>query len=237
MPIHPADEERLAAEMARELEGIGTAGGVHVSDDFADRVMTAVAAEPLPQPVRAFGVALVTGHLRSAASAVGDAWRVVTSGVVPVGVRAQALALVLVIAVGSLTIAGGATVGAIGLLGPHQVTPSPSQVVPSPAPSVTPSPSISPTPSPSATAEPSESIEPADSASPTSTGTAPSRTATPSPTGTDDHGGGSGSGSGGSGTIQTQEPGETPKPGETPQPTDPGDTAEPAATDDSPGAS
>ena len=48
MPIHPADEGRLAAEMARELEGIGTAGGVHVSDDFADRVMARVALTPLP---------------------------------------------------------------------------------------------------------------------------------------------------------------------------------------------
>lgn len=231
MPIHPADEERLAAEMARELEGIGTAGGVHVSDDFADRVMAAVAVEPLPQPVRAFGVALVAGHLRSAAAAVGDAWRVVSSGVVPGAVRAQALALVLVVAVGSLTIAGGATVGAIGLLSPDQATPSPSPVLPSP--SVAPSPSIGPTPSPSA------SVEPSEAASPTSSGTAPSRTETPSPTGSDDHGGGSGS----SESTQTPEPAETPKPGETlkpgetPRTPDPAETAEPAGTDDSPGDS
>lgn len=234
MPIHPADEERLAAEMARELEGIGTAGGVHVSDDFADRVMAAVAVQPLPQPVRAFGVALVAGHLRSAAAAVGDAWRVVTSGVVPIGVRAQALALVLVVAVGSLTLAGGATVGAIGLFGPDQATPSPSPVVPAPSPSVAPAPSIGPSPSPSAMTEPSASVEPSESASPTTTGTPPSRTETPSPTGTDDHGGGSGSGSGSSGSSQTPEPAETLKPGETPQTPDPTDTPEPAGTDGAP---
>lgn len=234
-PIHPADEERLAADMARELDGIATAGGVRVSDDFADRIMAAVAAEPLPQPVRAFGVALVAGHLRAAAAAVGDAWRVVSSGVVPIGVRAQALALVLVIAVGSLTIAGGATVGAIGLLGPDQAPPSPSPVVPSPSPSVAPSPSIDP--SPSATTEPSASVEPSETAGPTSTGTAPSRTATPSPTGTDDHGGGSGSGSGSSGSGQTPEPAETPRPDATARTPDPTDTPEPAGTDDSPGDS
>ena len=228
MPINQVDEERLAAEMARELEGIGTAGGVHVSDDFADRVMAAVATEPLPQPVRAFGVALVAGHLRSAAAAVGDAWRVVTSSVVPVGVRAQALALVLVVAVGSLTLAGGATVGAIGLLSPDRTTPSPSPVVPSP--SVAPTPSIGPTPSPSTSAEPSESAEPSATASPMSTGTDPARTETPSPTGTDDHGGGSGS----SGSTLTPQPAETPRPGETPQATDPTDTPEPAGIDDSP---
>ena len=70
MPIHPADEEHVAAEMARELDDLAAAGGFHVSDDFADRVMAAVAAEPLPQPVRALGVALLAGHLRSAAAAV-----------------------------------------------------------------------------------------------------------------------------------------------------------------------
>lgn len=228
MPIHPADEERLAAEMARELEVLGTAGGVHVSDGFADRVMAAVAAEPLPQPVRAFGVALVAGHLRSAVSAVGDAWRVVTSGVVPVGVRAQALALVFVVAVGGLTLAGGATVGAIGLFGPAQATPSPSPVVPAPSPSVAPS------PSPSATTDPNASAEPSETASPTSTGMPPSRTETPSPTGTDDHGGGSGTGSGSGGNSQTPEPTETPRPAETPQTPDPVSTPEPAGTDDSP---
>lgn len=228
MPVHPADEERLAAEMARELQGLGVAGGVHVSDGFADRVMAAVAAQPLPQPVRAFGVALVAGHLRSAAAAVGDAWRVVTSGAVPVGVRAQALALVLVVAAGSLTIAGGATVGAIGLFGPDQPTPSPSLVVPAPSPSVAPSPSIDPSPSPSATTEPSASVEPSETTSPTSTGTAPSRTGTPSPTGTDDHGGGSGSGSGSSSSTQTPEPTQTPR---TP---DPIDTPAPTGTADAP---
>ena len=64
--ILPSDEERLAAEMARELEAMTMTSGVVPSGDFTDRVMAAIAAEPVPQPVRAFGIALVAGRLGAA---------------------------------------------------------------------------------------------------------------------------------------------------------------------------
>src|SRR6185369_2347706 len=101
--------------MARDLESM-IVTGVLPSEGFADRVMAAIAGEPLPQPVRAFGLALLAGHLRAAGSALTDAWRTISSVPAPLAVRAQALALVLVVVVGSLAVATGATVGALGLL-------------------------------------------------------------------------------------------------------------------------
>jgi negative regulator of sigma E activity len=200
---HPDDEERMADEMARELEGLAATSTMPAIDDFADRVMAAVSAEPLPQPVRAFGIALTAGRLRAAAAAIGDAWRVTTSGYAPALVRAQAIALVLVVAIVSLGVVGGTTAAALGLLSP-QPTPAPTLPPPSPLPAATSSPLPSPTPSDSAeptqTAEPSETPEPSEDA--TAGATHGQRTPSPAATGTDDHGGGgsgSGSGSGGSG--------------------------------------
>jgi hypothetical protein len=114
--IHPDDEERVATDMSRAIEALASEAGVRPPVDFADRVMAAIATEPLPQPVRAFGVALLAGGLNAAAASVGDAWRVVGGGLTPLAVRVQALALVLALTVASLAVAGGATVGAIGLL-------------------------------------------------------------------------------------------------------------------------
>ena len=208
LPVHPSDEDRIAAGMERELEAMTMTSPVLPGDGFADRVMAAIADEPLPQPVRAFGLALVGGHLRSAIAAVGDAWRTIASTPAPLAVRAQALALVLVVAVGSLALAGGAAVGAMGLLD-RDDAPRPSQPAPSVAPS--PSPSPSPEPTPSASPEPTETPEatetPDDS---TAAPTSRPRTATPTATGTDDHGGNSGSGSGsGSGSDHTPSPAGT----------------------------
>ena len=220
LPLHPSDEERLAAAMARELESMTITTTVPPGEGFADRVMLAIADEPLPQPVRAFGLALLAGHFRAAASAVGDAWRTISSTPAPLLVRVQSLALVLVVLFASLTAAGGATVGAMGLLGNGPTTPAPSEPPPS-VPVVRPSPS----PSPDAQAEdtPSASPEESSSADPTETPEATEtqdaqeterpttrpRTAEP----TDDHGGdgsGSGSGSGSDGGDQTPSPTETP---------------------------
>jgi uncharacterized membrane protein YgcG len=197
--VHPDDEDRVVREMTRALEGAGTGPAVELPVGFADRVMAAVADAPLPQPARAFGLALAAGRMRAAASSVGDAWRVALGGFAPAAVRAQALALVLVVALASITLAGGATVGAVGLLASG---PSPTPSVPSltPSPSVEPAPSVSPSP------DPSETVEPTPSTEPTATGTddhggrstpPPSRTAEPTATGTDDHGGNSGPGGGG----------------------------------------
>jgi hypothetical protein len=206
LPVHPSDEERIAADMARELEAMTTTTTIQPSDGFADRVMQAIAREPLPQPVRAFGLALTGGHLRAAASALGDAWRTISSRPAPVVIRAQALALVLVVLVASLAVAGGATVGAFGLLGTANPPPGPSGTPPS-LPSATPSPSPSPAPddTPSASPEESPTAEPSDTPEASKTPdshetngpTARPRTATPTATETDDHGDGSGSGSSG----------------------------------------
>ncbi len=84
--------------MARELEALAAASHVKPAAGFADRVMNAVASEPLPQPARAFGAAVGARRLGAALASIGDAWRVVVSGPTPLAVRAQALALVLVVA-------------------------------------------------------------------------------------------------------------------------------------------
>jgi hypothetical protein len=190
--------------MGRELELLAAGVAIVPPIGFADRIMAAVALEPLPQPARAFAVALLAGRVRAAVAAVGDAWRVIGSRSAPLGVRAQALALALILAIGSLAVADGAAIGAIRLLsptppGPSPTTPLPSQAAPSapPSPSSSPSPSptSSPSPSPSSNANPQETVggtpSPEVKATPTPASTdAPSTTQrprTPSPTATDDH--------------------------------------------------
>jgi cell division septation protein DedD len=168
MPIHPGDEDRVAAEMTRDLELLATAIAIQPPIGFVDRVMAAVAAEPLPQPARAFGVALLGGRFGAAFASVGDSWRVVVGGSTPLVVRAQALALVLVLAIGSLALASGAAVGAMGLFsGNPSPTPGPTNPVPSVEPS-TPPPSMSPSMSPSPSASPESTPDASPEASPTS---------------------------------------------------------------------
>ena len=216
MPIHPDDEDRVAAEMTRDLAGVAAEIDIRPPAGFVDRVMVAVAAEPLPQPTRAFRVALVGGQLRPAVASLGDAWRVVGGGSTPFVVRAQSLALVLVVTIGSLAIAGGATVGAIDLLSaiapvsPPPTTPVPTQPIASPPPS--PSPSWMPDPSPDPSSDASPTPEATETTEPTPTETsAPTerpRTATPRPTSTDDHGDGS-AGGGDDGGDHTPTPAPT----------------------------
>ena len=153
-PIQPADDERDSIEMTRELERLAAGVAILPPIGFADQVMAAIALEPLPQPARAFVVALLAGHVRAAVAAVGDSWRVIGSGATPIGVRAQALALALVVATGSLAVVDGAAIGATGLFtsnpsAPSPSTPLPSQAAPSAPPSPSPSPSPRPSPSPS----------------------------------------------------------------------------------------
>jgi hypothetical protein len=226
LPIHPDDEERAAAEMSRDLAGVAAEIDIRPPAGFADRVMAAIAAEPLPQPARAFGVALLGGRLRPANASLGDAWRVVGGGPTPLVVRAQALALVLAVTIGSLAIAGGATVGAIDLLSaiapvtPPPTTPVPNELIPSPLPS--PSSSWTPDPSPDASPDVSPTPEATETAEPTPTETPATterpRTATPRPTPTDDRGGGSGDGEGGGGGSGSDGSNQTPTP--TPTETD-----------------
>jgi uncharacterized membrane protein YgcG len=209
-PFGPADlpEDQPPAELAtslataRELEAMTSGSDQPPGEDFADRVMAAIALEPVPQPATVAGSALRRGRPLGLLAAVRDAWRVALSGGRPLAVRAQALALVLVaaVAVGSLLSAGGyAVAGALGLF-----SSDPPAVLPSPSPS----PSLPPSPSPSV--PPSPSPTPSASPSPVSTPVQTDETETESPGATDDDGGGnsgpggggddSGSGSGSSGS-------------------------------------
>ena len=184
----------LAAEtrVARDLEAMTIRAAALPSPDFADRVMLAIDLEPVPAPAHAAGVALRRGAFGAFLAAFSDAWRVATRSGFPTAVRAQALALVLV--VGALAAGTGvAAAGAVGLIRDDQRLPppapslaAPTPVVPSPSPTMA-TPSVEP-PSP----EP-PSVAPTDE--PT---VQPARTARPTDSG-DNRGGGSGGGSGSGG--------------------------------------
>ena len=196
--------------MARELERLD-GGAIRPSDGFTDRVLGAIADEPLPRPMAVAGVAAREGRLGAMVAALRDTWHVAWSGGRPLAARAQAMAFVvlLVVAVGS--VGAVTTVGAINVLFSTRSTPS---VAPEPSlPAVvSPSPSPNESPSPSPEVTPSTSPEPTKTAKPTPTAThteRPGHTETPRPTTeTDDHGGGgSGSGSdGGHGGEDTPHP-------------------------------
>ena len=190
----PADLA-MSLRIGRELDTFAADATIDPSDDFATRVMAAVAQEPAPRPVAAVGRALRGGRPLGILAGLRDVWRVATTGDRPALVRAQAFAFVLLVFVAVGSVGGLAGAAALGLFDPS-VAPSPSPQLttpsPSPAPSVSPSPapSVSPSPSPSETVEPSpsETVEPRG-------------TQAPSPTETDDHGGRDGGGGSGSGSA------------------------------------
>jgi hypothetical protein len=232
-----SDFERLAAATtAREIEAsIRDAGS---SDGFTERVMAAIATEPAPQPVIAFGSAVRARRIGATIAAVRDAWRVALGAGRPIVLRGQALALGLVVLLAVGGVAGGAAIGAVRLLVPD-ATPTPT-IEPTPVPSVEPSPSIEPSPSPSPS--PTNSPEPTDTPEPSET-----------PEATDDDDGGegaarptddssgSGSGSSGSGSSGSGDDGDdddgTPEPdddssGSGSGDDDPDGTDEPDETDE-----
>ncbi len=185
--------------MARELERLD-GGAIRPSEDFTDRVLGAIADEPLPRPMAVAGVAAREGRVGALVGALRDTWHVAWSGGRPMAARAQAMAFVLLLVVAVGSVGAAATVGAINVLFSTTSTPS---IAPEPSlpavvsPSVGPTASPSPSPTPSVT--PSTSPEPTKTAKPTPTPThtdGPRHTETPEPTETDDHGGG-GSGSDG----------------------------------------
>lgn len=161
--------DELAAEtrLARDLEAVAARDGITPSAGFADRVMGAIASEPLPSPAVAAGRALRHAALAGFLVSVRDAVRVAFSGGFPAAVRVQAFALVLLV-VGLTGGSGYAAAGALGLLGDRS-SPAPSLEAPSlppasPAPTDTPpatleAPSLSPSPSPSPSAGPTASPE------------------------------------------------------------------------------
>jgi hypothetical protein len=212
------DDAELTA-IARELESVAAMEATPRPADFEDRVMAALADEPPPRPV-ARGWSLV-----AIAATMRDAWRLATTGPRPAAIRAQALAIVLLVAVAGLSVGSVAVVGAIRLLSSDPaliplVTPSPSPSLVAPSASPAPSPTLTPGPS----APPSPSPTPAATDTPDPTGTTgttePTETETAEPTETDD-------------------PDDTPRPTDTPDPDDtpePDETPEPSETDDSSGS-
>lgn len=172
--LGPEGAELLAT--ARDLESYAATGLAAPTVGFEDRVMAAIADEPMPRRAG-------PGFL----AAVRDAWAIAFGSGRPVALRVQALAMLLALALAIGSVGSVVVVGAARLLGDQGPVPP---TVPSPSPSPTPSPSfVSPTPSPSVS--PSPTPRPSPSASPVETETA-------EPSGTDDHGGG-GSGNSGPG--------------------------------------
>jgi hypothetical protein len=173
-----ADSAELLAT-ARDLEAYAHTGTIVPTADFEDRVMAAIADEPMPRP----------STRRGFVAFVKDAWAAAFGAGRPLAVRAQGLALLLLLAVALGSVGSVVAVGAGRLLA--QPAPTLPPVLPSPSPSVSPSPSPSPSPSATPTPTPSPTASPTETARPTAT-------ETDEPSGTDDSGGESGnSGPGG----------------------------------------
>ena len=215
----PDAELADALAVARELESLSAADGIRPTDGFDDRVMAAIAVEPAPRlAVRPAG-AVRGGRIGAFLLAVRDSWGVATSGGRPIGVRAQALAFVLLVVVsaGALTALTAVTVGS---LVQHGSTPSPVPSVVAP-PTSEPGPTQPATlpttgPTPSETAEPSETPEATETAEPGDAGGVGGAGATARPRET-------------TGATRTPRPTETPEHEDTHSP---GDTPEPTGTDD-----
>ena len=188
-----ADDVVAESRIARDLEGLAGHGASPVPAGFIDAVMAMVEAEPGPAPARAARVALRRGAIGAFLASFSDALRVIGRPGFPALVRAQALALVIV--VGAFAAGTGvAAAGVVGLIRDDGGRPSPAPTFEAPT-------RVAPSPSP---AMPSPSVEtptPDQSAVPTATDDTPTDepTGTRRPTATDDHGGGGSGGSGGGG--------------------------------------
>jgi hypothetical protein len=212
----PLSSEVSATELAtslrigRELHSFAASDRMEPGAGFAARVMGAIAAEPVPQPIAVVGEALRRARPLAVLAGLRDAWRVAISGGRPPGVRAQALALVLVAAFGFASLGGILAIGASALLNRSE-TPEPIPTLPSPIPSPLPSPTptsaptATPSPTPSATSSPdgtprqTTTPNPAQTAEPTDTAE-PDETDDPkTPRPSDDNSGPGGGGGGGGG--------------------------------------
>lgn len=220
-PGELATARALEVLAGRESTLAGNASG------FTDGVMARIASEPTPAPARLAVGALRRHSVRAFLISVRDAWRVTMRPGVPPAVRAQALALVLVVA-GLAGASSLAAASAMGLLdqGPRPsvpvvvTTPPPTAPVPSASPDAslpveTEDPSSSPEESEAVeTAEPGESEDSEGSGGGTGATSTPHEDRTSSPTRAptaaheigDDNGG-------------TEESAQTPRPTSTPRPT------------------
>jgi hypothetical protein len=191
-----ASEVAASMAVARDLDVLSEAQMPWPSAGFTSRVMTAVAAEPGPQPVTAFARALAGGRFGAMLRALRDAWQVSTSPGRPTPVRAQALALVMLVllAFGSLAGVAGAAVGLFDQRPPSPSLPTRPAIVVPPSPSTRPADQVEPAPpapssSPEPSASPTPSATPGPAVRPTQRPIAtPRRTATPQPTESDDRG-------------------------------------------------
>ncbi len=209
---------------ARELEWLALSEDVGPGPDFVGTVMAAVSREPAPRPVAA---ALGAARRRSplaALSAIGDLWRVAFTGGRPLAARFPAMALVVLLVLGSVGV-GAIGAGALGGLvsrGPEATpslspattaSPSASSASPSPSPSPTASesPEASAQPAPSQSPQPSSTLEPSVTPNPTQDRTA-QPTDTPRPTNR---------------PTQTPKATGTPEPSPSPSPTEPSPSPSP----------
>jgi uncharacterized membrane protein YgcG len=202
-------EQARALSAARELEAAAMAAGVRPTPGFSERVMAAVATEPLPRPVAALGLAARQGRARAAFGALVDTWRLAWSGGRPLAARAQALAIVAVLVLAVVSVSGVAISGVVGMLGRSTVVPPGPQLIVAP-PSEEVSPSPTPSEEPSATPKPPANPEP--TATPKRNTPRPTVEPAETPEDGDDHGGGDGSGSGSSGGGGESEDVSTPHP-------------------------
>lgn len=206
------------APVAERLETYATHASPMPSADFTDRVMAAVRREPAPTPARTFLRALGAFSPILVARAFTANVRVLAgAGRMPLAVRAQALAVVMlgILVVG--TGGGLAAAGAAALLRVADASPAPSPVPSLDArPSLSPSSSASPSPIPEPTA--SVTAVPGRTIPPTAASTATARL-TPTPTADDRT----------PRPTATVRPTRTPRETETPRPTD---TPRPTRTPD-----
>lgn len=144
--LGPSAEAQLLGT-ARELEWLAASEEVGPGAGFADRVMAAVSREPAPRPLAAAIGATRRRSPIAALSALGDLWRVAFSGGRPFAVRVPAIALVVLLVVGSV---GAGALGAGAFAGLLRRAPDATPALSSSplAPSPPTEPSASPSPSP-----------------------------------------------------------------------------------------
>jgi hypothetical protein len=176
-----------ALEAIGALERVGQDAPVHTGPAFSDRVMAALADEPVPGSVGFLFPIRRLGPVRGFTESVRQAWASVGGGR-PVFARAAALAYVLVVAVAATSLVGAASfgaAGALGLLEPRQtVQPTPEATI---APVLTP---------PPATESPESSTEPEPTESPEAVAPSDDHGGGGEPEPSDDHGRSPGSGGG-----------------------------------------
>ena len=234
-PLDLGPDEAGLQAVERELEAFADETRLAPSAELIDRIMAAVEEEPTPTPPVTFLHAV-------GALALVDAWRAwrlnlrVALGTGPATGRLRMQALAVVVVAALLVGLGGTTV-AVGAARLVQaiVTPSVTDLDPTPTPSpeATVRPEATPTPSPSPDASASPEASPGESAEPDESGE-------PEESGDDSGSSGSGSsgsgssGSGSSGSGRTDDPHETDDSDETEDPDetdDPDETATPEPDD------